>query len=146
MSLQVSTGWKALTVALAKASFDGGVIRLFSGTQPATSDLAQTGALLGEIRIDGGAPLEFDASGPYLVKPVMANWVFTASASGMLGWFRLVTSPGDAGLVSYSLPRFDGAVGLAGAGAELTVASLAVTSGETYPIDAFFYSIPPLGA
>ena len=57
MSLQVSTGWKALTVALAKASFDGGVIRLFSGTQPATSDLAQTGALLGEIRIDGGAPL-----------------------------------------------------------------------------------------
>lgn len=146
MSLQVSNGWKVLSAALAKMTFDGGVIRLFSGTQPATADLAETGTLLGEVRRFDDTPLIFDADGPYLVKPITAQWLFVAVATGTLGWFRVVSSPGDHSGVSYSLPRMDGSIGILGSGAELTTPSLSVTVGSAYSIDSFFYSIPPFGA
>lgn len=144
--LQVSNGWKQLNAVLAKATFDGGVIRVFSGTQPARADLPQTGTLLGEIRRFDGTPLIFDADGPYLVKPPMVQWHLFTVAAGVLGWFRLVSSPSDAGGLSYSLPRFDGAIDVVGGIAEMSVVELAVAADRAYAIDSFFYSIPPIGA
>lgn len=145
MTLQVSNGFKEQFAAFFKGTFDGGQIRVFSGAQPATSDLAQTGTLLGTVLVDGGAALILSVNGPYIIKDVLVDWVLTTVAAGTAGWFRFVSDPMDAGGISYSAHRFDGAISEdPSSGAEMIMLDTALLSAHTYMIDQFFYTLPPI--
>lgn len=145
MALQVSPAFQAAFAHFFKQQFDGGEIRVFSGTQPATSGLAESGTLLGKVRRDDGGALVLTASGPYVIKDVLATWVLTTVAAGTATWFRYVADPADAGEASNSALRFDGAISDDSvSGAEMIMENPALLDAHTYSIDQFIYTIPPI--
>lgn len=145
MALQISTAHKTALAPVFKALYDGAVIRVFSGTKPATADAAEMGTLLGIATLNGtpNAGLVFDVSGPYVTKPILASWIMTAIANGTPAWFR-IAFPADSGGDSYTDLRVDGTIGPApGDGVQLVWPS-AVVNGNVYPVDTFLYTIPPI--
>lgn len=147
MTLQVSNAHKAAIAQLFVTLYAGGVIRVMSGSQPATADAAQTGTLLGVVTLNGtpNAGLTFAADGPFVGKPLGVQWRLTAVTSGNAGWWRLVSSPGDDGGASYSSRRVDGAIGTTpSSGAELILPSLGLVAGQQYPLESFLFTIPPI--
>ena len=131
---------------LLKSQFDGGFIRLFSGSKPATSDMAETGTLLGIVTVGAvdGAGLHFDASGATLSKSAVEDWYFRALATGTVGYFRLV-APGDDGTADLDALRLSGTVGTAALPADMNWDSTAVVTGLAYSLDSFLYIINPIG-
>jgi hypothetical protein len=126
-----------------------GVIRIYSGSQPANADTAVSGTLLLEISVDGGAfahgayanGLEFgDAATGFIVKAAGDTWQDNGLANGTAGWFRFVGNATDAGGSDTSLPRVDGSVGTSGA--DLNMTSTSIVVGSTYTIDTFKLTLP----
>lgn len=129
--------------------FKRGVLKIYTGTQPTTADLAATGTLLITISVGSGTfisgavtnGLEFgSASSGSISKSSAQTWSGVAVASGTAGWFRLYANATDAGSISTSLPRIDGAV--ATSGAQLNMSSTTITSGATTTIDTFTITLP----
>ena len=148
-------GFAAGTVLVACAGgslkdvFHDGVLKIYSGSQPASPDDAVTGTLLLQISEDAGAfvagafdnGLEFgDAASGAISKAAAETWQDTGIAAGTAGWFRLCANPTDAGADSTSLPRIDGSVGTSGA--DLNMSSTSVVVGSTYTIDSFTLTMP----
>lgn len=154
MAIQVSTKFKERILGPESFPqiFNGGCIRVYSGAQPVTADAAATGTLLATVSNDGiawtpgatGAGLVFVASGPWVTKDPARTWKMLGSAVGTAGWFRLVGPVADPGTLSYSVPRIDGSIGVAGSGAELVLSTTAVSVGSTLEIQQFAYTIPPV--
>lgn len=153
MTLQVSTGFKQLILGpLAfEDIFNGGAIQVFSNVQPESADAAVNGTLLGTITLDGKPwtpdllnGLRFFRDGPFISAMPGDRWVLTPSVSGNSGWWRLIANPGDAGQLSYTAPRIDGAVGVPEGGAEMALPDTALVVGVARVIGSFFYTIPPI--
>lgn len=132
-----------------KDVFKDGVLRIYSGSQPSSSDNAISGTLLLEISVDAGAfvagafdnGLEFgDAASGAITKSSAETWQDTGIADGTAGWFRFVGNATDAGAASTTLPRIDGSVGTSGA--DLNMSSVLVSAGATYTIDSFTLTLP----
>jgi hypothetical protein len=127
-----------------------GVLRVYSGSQPADADTAASGTLLLEITEDAGAfvagafdnGLEFedDPTGGEIEKASGETWQDTGIAAATAGWFRFYANPTDAGGASTTLPRIDGSVGTSGA--DLNMSSTSITVGATYTIDSFKLTLP----
>ena len=126
-----------------------GVIEIRSGSQPADADTAASGTLLGTMTVSSGAfsagsetnGLEFGtATGGYIEKASSETWSMTAIASGTAGHFRFKGNATDAGGASTTLPRIDGSIGTSGA--DLNMSSTSITSGSTYTIDSFKFTLP----
>lgn len=121
--------------------FKNGVIRCYSGAQPADADAAPTGTLLGSITKDGGAFVEgVSTNGLTLGAPVGRAvskstdvWKFTGVAAGTLGWFRLQANAADDDSVSTSLSRIDGSIGITSG--DMRVTSVTSTVGGTATVD-----------
>ena len=153
MSIKASTGYSELILGpnSFEGIFDGGCIRVFSGSRPANADAAETGVLLGQFTNQGGSwtpthtvyGLHFERTGKYVVNPATELWKMRASTTGIAAWFRLVAR-GDSGDVTYTEARIDGDIGLVGVDAELQLPSVNIQSGVTYPLDAFILTIPPI--
>lgn len=133
--------------------FGGGRICIYSGEQPATADAAVTGTRLAQVT-ENGAPwgaggiagLRFAVSGEYVVKDPNQLWKLVGEAPGTAGWFRLHGPGADPGDLSYSAPRLDGTVGVAG-GVELRVESIGITNTTFATLQQFLFSFfPPSGA
>jgi hypothetical protein len=67
-------------------------------------------------------------------------WSGVAVATGTGGWFRLVGPITDGGSSSTTAIRLDGSVGTSGA--DLNLATTSLTSGNTYTIDTFTFTLP----
>lgn len=129
--------------------FKNGVLKVYSGTQPATADAAVTGTLLATFSNNhgtftpgspaNGLKLGVSASG-VIAKDSSQVWQSVAEATGIAGWFRLYANATDAGTLSTTLPRIDGAIGISGQ--QLNMASLSMTLGATYTIDTFTVTLP----
>lgn len=126
-----------------------GVLRIYSGSQPADADTAASGTLLLEISESAGAftagafdnGLEFgDAASGAISKASSETWQDTGIAAGTAGWFRFVGNATDNGAASTTLPRIDGSVGTSGA--DLNMSSTTITVGATYTIDTFTLTLP----
>lgn len=153
MSLQVSTRFKELILGTNSFAdiFDGGIIQLYSGPQPASADMPATGTLLGVVTnlgqswSPGGSAggLLFSQDGMWARNHPSQNWMMTVTTTGTVGWFRLAGKLADTNGLSYSAPRMDGRVG-AGTGVEMHLPSTALTVGQTLPIQQFYFSFPPL--
>jgi hypothetical protein len=132
--------------------FKRGVLRIYTGTQPTTADLAATGTKLLEITassvaftggaVAGGLEFGVAASGA-ISKLSTQTWSGVAVASGTAGWFRLYGNAADEAstpAISTTLPRVDGSI--ATSGAQLNMSSTTITSGATTTIDTFTITLP----
>ena len=129
--------------------FKYGVIRIYSGSQPASPQEAETGTLLLEISESGGAFVaDADANGllwdayvdGVLSKDAAQTWSDAGIATGTAGWGRIYDNGFDTGAdAGEAFNRIDFSVGTSGA--DLTMAT-AVTIGNTKTIDSFDLIIP----
>lgn len=118
MTIRLSSGLRDAVISNfgLGAMLYGGHIQVYSGPQPSSPDLPHPGTLLARITQDGAAvpgagglllqlgtyPGELRNNGP---------WVLKGIASGTPGSWRFVGAPADAGQLSATLARLDGAVG-----------------------------------
>jgi hypothetical protein len=132
-----------------KDVFKDGVLRIYSGSQPANPDTAVSGTLLLEISESAGAfvagafdnGLEFGtAASGVIAKAAAETWQDAGLAAGTAGYFRLVANATDNGAASTTLPRIDGSVGTSGA--DLNMSSTSISVGSTYTIDTFQLTLP----
>jgi hypothetical protein len=121
-----------------------GFIKIFTGTQPASADSAESGTELVKITDNGGShdvstganglQFEDNAADGILAKKSDQVWKGSPSNTGNAGWFRFYAQEGTAG-ASTTAVRFDGSCGLAGA--ELNCASVAIEVGTDFVITNF---------
>lgn len=144
--MKLSTGLRNFLVgegSLLDALNANVVVRLYSGTEPASADAAvsEDADLLCTISVDGaGTTLSFEP-GPdgTLLKSASETWSGTVDVSGVATWFR-VSPPSDAGSQSTTTIRLQGSVALAGADMQLSNTSLVY--GATQTIDYFALTVP----
>lgn len=101
-----------------------GKVLIYSGAQPATADTTETGTLLVTFTLNNPA-FSAAASGikDLIVSPALTA---TAAATGIAGWVRVTDSAGA--------KVFDGSV--ATSGADFTINSTSITSGQTVNLTA----------
>lgn len=118
------------------------VIKLYTGTPPATADAAATGTLLVTISDNStGDPLTFDdAVAGTMPKTVAQVWSGVNAASGTAAYFRVVDSGVDDGTLSTTQVRLQGLCGTAGT--DLNMSSVNLTSGATQTVDAANITLP----
>lgn len=126
-----------------KQALDGKVIKIYSGTAPASADAALGGdaVLLATISVsDGGAGLTMAASAAdgQLAKNSAEVWSGTVVANGTAAFFRMETIA-DAGAVSTTNVRMQGSIGLDGA--DMNFATLALVTGNLRQINYFVISV-----
>jgi len=129
--------------------FKDGVLRVYTGTVPATADAAITGTKVLEITLNSNAfvagafdyGLEFgDAAAGVIAKVVAEVWSGVGLApGGTATHYRLVGNASDTDALSTVLPRIQGTVGTSGA--DLNMSSVTVVTGATTTIDTFSYTL-----
>jgi hypothetical protein len=132
--------------------FKRGVLRIYSGVQPTTADLAATGTKLLEITVGsaaftGGAVaagLEFGAAAAgAIAKSTAQTWSGVGLANGTAGWWRFYGNAADEAAtpaISTTLPRMDGTI--ATSGGQINMSSTSVTLGATSTVDTFTVTLP----
>ena len=159
MAFRLSTGLVNLMMAqtggnLVGASFGtlflDGVIYVYTGSQPATADLTESGTNILIISESGGAftpasptnGLEFedDPLAGVLEKASAETWQgIGIGGGGTAGWFRFYANARTQG-ASTTAVRFDGACGTSGT--EMIMSSTTVVVGATTTIDTFSVTQP----
>lgn len=127
--------------------FKQGVLEIYSGSQPATADAAETGTKLLRITVSSGAfvagaqanGIQFGAPVAGVIAKNTDVWSGVGLADGTAGWWRLYDNAYTTGL-STSAIRMDG--NCATSGGDLNMASLTVTTGATTTIDSFAITQP----
>ena len=129
--------------------FKHGVLHIYSGDQPASADLIETGTKRLEISAGGvthvpatglyGLEFEDDPSSGSLAKLSGQSWEDDALNTGTIGWFRFYNQAAVVGASTTAI-RFDGSVALSGA--QLNVASIDVTQGVAFVINSFNLIVP----
>jgi hypothetical protein len=152
-----TTGQTAGTVVAVAAAQGGslkdtlrnGIINIYSGSQPANADTAASGTHLATITVGSGAftagsetnGLEFGtASSGEIEMSSSETWSGVGLADGTAGWFRFYGNATDAGGAATTYPRVDGSIGTSGA--DLNMSSTSISTGSTYTIDSFKFTLP----
>lgn len=116
----------SMGAALATAIGSGALIRIYSGSKPATPETAASGTLLATVTVTGS----FTSTGGVLTSADPAS--VTIGTTGTAGYFRLLTSGATAIL--------DGTVGTSGA--DLNLSTLALSSGATLDLGVPTITVP----
>lgn len=126
-----------------------GVVRIYSGVQPAGADSAETGTLLLEVTKASAATttpmtssngLSFDAAvGGISPKADAEVWSGVGLADGAAGWFRFYDKNIVTGASTTAI-RFDG--NIATSGSDMDMANTAITTGGTTTIDGGGITLP----
>lgn len=151
MPMKLSTGLRnaLLDTASFKQIFDGGVIKVFGGTPPATADDAEgTGQVLLTITKAGvtfeagnvSTGISFgSATNGTLSKNPNETWNGVVSQSGTATWFRIYDNSYTTG-ESTTAKRIQGTVGTFNA--DMLVTSANFVQGATITIDSFSITLP----
>lgn len=102
-----------------------GLIRIYTGSQPATPETAASGTLLATLTLPATAGSV--TGGVFTAGTIVSD--SSADATGTAGWFRVFQSDG-------TTVEFDGLVG-----AELTLSSTSVVATGTVSITALTYTL-----
>ncbi|RLA45291.1 MAG: hypothetical protein DRQ97_09950 [Gammaproteobacteria bacterium] len=148
--LRFSTGLRdgVLDATGIREATANGVLRIYSGAQPASADTAVSGTLLVEVTVDGAAfahgtatnGLNFDApANAVLSKAAAETWRGNGLADGTAGWFRFCSNPVDSGGASSTLARIDGSVGRSAA--DLNLSNINILTGVPNTVDVFQISM-----
>ncbi|MDX9893855.1 MAG: hypothetical protein RBS34_00315 [Desulfofustis sp.] len=150
MAQRFSTG--LIASMLCTGSFQdvmaNGVLRFFTGAQPATADDAETGTLLLQVTISSGAftpgaatnGLNFDDTTTTIITKEPAEiWSGVGLADGTAGWFRFYDNTRTTG-ASTTAKRFDGSC--ATSGGQATMASTSIVTGATTTVSSCTVTLP----
>lgn len=133
---------------------NGGVMRVYGETMPASPDLAPGTPLLGTITTGGrvfipitdpneaGLLMSFVSPGGLMN---FGDWQLKGSATGTATWFRWHWQFEDTLLASEFYPRIDGDIGLSGSLAALRLTSTSITAATTRQIEQFLMVLPMEG-
>lgn len=114
------------------AGAGSGLVRVYTGSQPASADLAATGTLLAAFTTNDPA---FAAAGSGTatldVTPALST---VGVAAGDAGWFRIVDSTGATVI--------DGSVSASGGGGDLIMSTITVSVGLTLQLTAGTMTMP----
>lgn len=102
----------------------GALIRIYSGTRPATGGTETT--LLAQLSVSG-AFAAAAAAGVLTVNAVIQD--ASADASGTASWFRVLTSA--------AVAKIDGSVTATGGGGDLQLVTTSITAGQPVQITSF---------
>jgi hypothetical protein len=153
MALRLSTGFRnaMLDTGGFTTIMNDGVLYGYSGGQPTTADLAESGTLLVVITVDSGAFVpgapanglgwEAAAVAGVISKAAAETWSGVGLVDGTLGWFRFYANARVQGASTVAV-RFDGTI--ATSGAQIILSSTTVRSGVTMTLDTFTYTLPTL--
>jgi hypothetical protein len=145
MSLKISTGVRdhLLVTGSFKAAVDGGVIRVYNGTPPATADAALAGnTLLVTISNNSagtGITMDSASASGVLGKNPAEVWSGTVVANGTPTFYRY-SSLTDDFLLSTTAKRVQGTTG--SAGFDLNFANTTFTVSEVKRIDTYDIAQP----
>lgn len=106
---------------LANAGAGAATIKVYTGSQPATADTAETGTLL--VTFTCADPAWSAASGGVKDLDADPDLSAVAAATGTAGWARMEDSAGNNIL--------DGSVTATGGGGDFTMNTTSITSGQT---------------
>lgn len=124
-------------VDLVDGGSGAGVIRIYTGTQPAGPGTTATGTLLAEFTLSDPA---FGAAGTGVatldVSPALTD---TGIADGTAGWFRILDSTEAA---ATGLGVLDGSVTASGGGGELELNTVSISTGVTVEIVSGTVTMP----
>lgn len=143
--LKLSTGLRdhLLTTGDFQAAADGGVIRLYNGTIPATADAALSGnTLLVTISNNSagtGITMNATSAGGVLGKNTAEVWSGVVVANGTPTFYRFSPLTDD-GLLSTTAKRIQGTVGKVGS--DLNFASTTFVIAEVKRIDTYDIAQP----
>lgn len=134
MAITLSTAARNASTDAITAIADSGtgpaVVKIYSGSKPASPQDAATGTLLATVTL-GDPSFAASANGTATgTDPASVN----AVASGTAAWFRLESSSGAA--------VFDGTVTATGAGGDMQLSSTALTSGAAVDLTAVSHTTP----
>lgn len=148
MTIRLSSGLRDAVVTnygLGAMLFRG-YIQVYSGDQPDSADMPPAGTLLASIT-QGGLPIPVpgnDAGGLLLQLGAYAGeiindgtWTLKGVATGTPGWWRFIATPLDAGLLSSTACRMDGA-----ATDSISPAIGQITSATRLELDGFLLTLP----
>lgn len=145
MSLKISTGVRdhLLVTGSFKAAVDGGVIRVYDGTPPATADAALSGNILlvtiSNNSAGTGITMNAAPANGVLGKNSGEVWSGTIVENGTPTFYRY-SSLTDDFLLSSTAKRVQGATG--SAGFDLNFANTTFTIGEVKRIDTYDIAQP----
>ncbi|HEY3434229.1 MAG TPA: hypothetical protein VGK41_01115 [Solirubrobacterales bacterium] len=136
------------------AIFNGGCIEVRSGPQPANANMAPTGTLLARITQGGGAwdygsdtnGLQFSIAGPRITKDPLQSWRLNGLATGVAGWFRLLTKDDPLDESTTAL-RIDGTIGPADYSPgdyQMRLTDLNLTASSDIDIPLWWFYFPPI--
>jgi hypothetical protein len=117
-------------VDLIDAGAGAGTLKIYSGTQPATGDTAETGTLLATVTLADPAYGSAASGTAALTDPGPVTGV----AAGTAGWFRVEDSTGG--------NVFDGSVSATGGGGDLQLSTTTISVGVTVDISTLPVTMP----
>jgi hypothetical protein len=141
VTVRISTAARNAMADAVAALVDGGsgagVLRIYTGSQPATPATAPSGTLLVEITLNDPA-FAAAASGTAAldVSPAVSG---TGVAAGTAGWGRFLTSTEAA---ATGLGVVDGSVTATGGGGDITIATTTISIGLAVPITSASLTAP----
>lgn len=114
------------------AGAGSGLVRVYTGSQPASADLAATGTLLATFTTNDPAFASAGSGTATLdVTPALST---VGVAAGDAGWFRIVDSTGATVI--------DGSVTASGGGGDLIMSTITVSIGLTLQLTAGTITMP----
>jgi hypothetical protein len=117
---------------LVDAGAGSGLLRVYTGSQPASADLATTGTLLAVFTCND--PAFANAAGGTAALVVIPALSTTGLAAGDAGWFRILDSTGATVL--------DGSITASGGGGDLIMSMITVSVGLTLQLTAGTITMP----
>lgn len=150
MALKLSTGMRdaLLGTGSFKNVFDGGVIKIFAGSAPATADENETTFTeLVEITTDGlevtpgnvTNGLVFATPSGGTITKSTDGWSGAATTNGTAAWFRLYDNSVTQG-TSTGAVRLQGSVG--NYSSDMLVSSTNIVGGAVITVDSFSVTLP----
>ncbi len=138
MTLRLSQGLRDSQIGNVRTLFNGGILEIRSGSQPAAGNDAPTGTLLASITLPN--PGWSAASSGQIA--LTGTWQdASADATGTAGWFRLRQSA-DGGGSSTTDERIDGTISATGGGGDMTLDNVSITAGQQITINTFTLAQP----
>lgn len=128
MALQYSVAVRnAQLDAFESTTGTSAILRILSGTVPATCATAQTGTLLASLSL----PSDWMSAASAGSKALLGTWNDTsADATGTAGYFRILDSTG-------TTCHAQGTITATGGGGDMTLDNTSIASGQTVTVTSF---------
>jgi len=112
------------------ALLNSGLIKIYTGSQPATPETTASGTLLGTLTFPNPA---FGASSAGVITANAITSDTSADASGTAGWFRALKSDATTAIL-------DGSVGTSGS--DMNLNSVAISAGAVISVTSCTITLP----